>query len=58
MTSKGVTFYRCPHCPQVENIHPEEIARHVKYSHAIITEVENALKSDETGTTNQAGSGL
>ncbi len=42
MTTKGVTFYRCPHC-SFENIHPEEIARHIRYYH-------NVSKSDETGT--------
>ena len=58
VTSKGVTFYFCPHCPHVENIHPEVIAHHIKYSHTTLTDIENASKTEGTGTTNQACSGL
>ena len=52
-----VQFVKCPHC-SFENIHPEVIAHIIKYSHTTLTNIENASKSDETGTTNQAGCGL
>jgi hypothetical protein len=50
VTSKGITFYCCPYCnPPFQNIHPEEIARHIKYDHDK-NKAENASMSDETGT--------
>ncbi len=43
-TDITVQFLKCPHC-SFENIHPEEIAHHIEYSHF---KSQNVSESDET----------